>query len=114
MCDRQLQYSRPLATLEMRHENDVSVWQFERVMMSVGIVLIYLAKSSNSEVSGLRPNPALMEFHVLIKSQFGPGSRQTTTFGSPSAAKPRVPPENDVVISISPTFAGRDATACRL
>jgi hypothetical protein len=42
----------------MRHENDVSVWQFERVMMSVGIVLIYLAKSSNSEVGGLRPNPA--------------------------------------------------------
>jgi hypothetical protein len=56
----------------MRHENDVSVWQFERVMMSVGIVLIYLAKSSNSEVGGLRPNPALIEFHVLIKSQFGP------------------------------------------
>jgi hypothetical protein len=57
----------------MRHENDVSVWQFERVMMSVGIALIYLAKSSNSEVGGLRPNPALMiVFHVLIKSQFGP------------------------------------------
>jgi hypothetical protein len=72
MCDRQLQYSRPLAALEMRHENDVSVWQFERVMMSEGIVLIYLAKSSNSEVGGLRPNPAQTEFHVLIKSQFGP------------------------------------------
>jgi len=55
----------------MRHENDVSVWQFERVMMSVGIVLIYLAKSSNSEIGGLRPKPALIEFHVLIKSQFG-------------------------------------------
>jgi hypothetical protein len=41
-------------------------------MMSVGIVLIYLAKSSNSEVGGLRRNPALIEFHVLIKSQFGP------------------------------------------
>ena len=72
MCDRQLQYSGPLAVLEMRHENDVSVWQFERVMMSEGNVLIYLAKSSNSEVGGLRPNPALIEFHVLIKSQFGP------------------------------------------
>jgi adenylosuccinate lyase len=62
MCDRQLQYSRPLAALEMRHENDVSVWQFERVMMSVGIVLIYLAKSSNSEVGGPFPNPALIVF----------------------------------------------------
>jgi hypothetical protein len=72
ICDRQLQYSRPLAALETRHENDVSVWQFERVMMSEGSVLIYLAKSSNSEVGGLRPNPALIEFHVLIKSQFGP------------------------------------------
>ena len=56
----------------MRHENDVSVWQFERIMMSVGIVLIYLAKSSNSEVGGLFPNPALIVFHVLIKGQFGP------------------------------------------
>jgi hypothetical protein len=72
MCDRQLQYSRALAALEMRHENDVSVWQFERVMMSVGIVLIYLAKSSNSEVGGLFPNPALIVFYVLIKGQFGP------------------------------------------
>jgi hypothetical protein len=51
----------------MRHENDVSVWQFERIMMSVGIVLIYLAKSSNSEVGGLFPNPALIVFHLLIK-----------------------------------------------
>ena len=41
-------------------------------MMPVGIVLIYLAKSSNSEVGGLRPNRALIVFHVLIKSQFGP------------------------------------------
>jgi len=56
----------------MRHENDVSVWQFERVMMSVGIVLIYLAKSSNSEVGGLLPNPALIAFYDLIKGQFGP------------------------------------------
>jgi hypothetical protein len=55
----------------MRHENDVSVWQFERVMVSAGIVLIYLAKSSDSEVGGLRPNPTLIVFHVLIKSQFG-------------------------------------------
>jgi hypothetical protein len=76
MCDRKLQYSRHLAGGEMRHENDVSVWQFERVMMSAGIVLIYLAKSSDSEVGGPRPNPALIVFHVLIKSQFG--SRKQT------------------------------------
>jgi hypothetical protein len=41
----------------MRHDNDVSVWQCERVMMSAGIVLIYLAKSSDSEDGSLRPNP---------------------------------------------------------
>jgi hypothetical protein len=73
MCDRQLQYSCPLAAREMRQENDLSVWQFERVMMSVGIVQIYLAKSSNSEFGGLRPNPALIVFYVLIKGQFGSG-----------------------------------------
>ena len=87
MCDRQLQYSRPLAALEMRHENDVSVWQFERVMMSVGIVLIYLAKSSNSEVGGLRPNPALIVFHVLIKSQFGPRKQANRHVRFPSRRK---------------------------
>jgi hypothetical protein len=57
----------------MRQENDVSVWQFKRVMMSVGIVQIYLAKSSNSEFGDLRPNPALIVFYVLIKGQFGSG-----------------------------------------
>jgi hypothetical protein len=40
----------------MRHENDVSVRQFDRIMMSVGIVRIDFAKSSNSEVGGLSPN----------------------------------------------------------
>jgi hypothetical protein len=55
----------------MRHENDVSVRQFERIMMSVGIVRIDFAKSSNSEVGGRFPNPALIVFYVLIKGQFG-------------------------------------------
>jgi hypothetical protein len=32
------------------------------------------------------------------------------TFGSPTAAKPRVRKSNFVVTSLSPTFAGRDAT----
>src|SRR5439155_8466704 len=44
-----------------------------------------------------------------------PGSMQTATAGSRSDAKPRVDvPRNVVVISVSPTWAGRVATACRL
>src|SRR5262249_5348085 len=38
--------------------------------------------------------------------------RHTATFGSPMAAKPRVRKSNFVVTSLSPTFAGRDATLC--
>jgi hypothetical protein len=44
-----------------------------------------------------------------------PGRRHTATFGSPIAAKPRVMElVNFVETSLSPTFAGRDVTRCRL
>src|SRR5947208_15935273 len=44
-----------------------------------------------------------------------PGKRHTATFGSPIAANPRVIEFwNFIVTSSSPTFAGRDATRCRL
>jgi len=44
-----------------------------------------------------------------------PGKRHTATFGSPIAANPRVRESwNFVVTSLSPTFAGRDATRSRL
>jgi hypothetical protein len=56
----------------MRHKNEFSVRQFERIMMSVWIVLIYLTKSGNSEVGGLFPDPALIVFYVLIKGQSVP------------------------------------------
>src|SRR4029077_16605512 len=49
------------------------------------------------------------------KANSVPGSRQTATPGSPSAAKPRVGVLGNVVVtSVSPTLAGRDAMACRL
>jgi putative tryptophan/tyrosine transport system substrate-binding protein len=44
-----------------------------------------------------------------------PGSRHTATVGSPTAAKPRVIELAKFVdTSLSPTFAGRDLTKCRL
>jgi hypothetical protein len=49
------------------------------------------------------------------KANSVPGSRQTAIPSSLSAAKPRVEVlGNVVVMSVSPTLAGRDATACRL
>ncbi|MFZ0261054.1 MAG: hypothetical protein WAL36_13940 [Pseudolabrys sp.] len=54
-------------------------------------------------------------FHVSLKRNFGPGSRQTAMPGSPIAAKPRVGElRNWVETSLSPTRAGRDATKWRL
>jgi hypothetical protein len=44
-----------------------------------------------------------------------PGNRHTATFGSPTAAKPRVMDFlNLVVTSLSSIWAGRDATLCKL
>ena len=44
-----------------------------------------------------------------------PGRTHTATFGSPTAANPRVKELSNLVeISLSPTFAGRDATKSRL
>jgi hypothetical protein len=83
MRDRQLQHSCPLATREMRHEKDASVWEFERVMMSERIVWFDFAKSSNSEVGGLLPNPVLIVFYVLIKGQFGSGKQAYRHLGFP-------------------------------
>src|SRR6267378_7402159 len=73
------------------------------------------------------PNLATRKLVVLVqihpwsyltscsKANSVPGSRQTATPGSPSAAKPRVEVlGNVVVMSVSPTLAGRDAMACRL
>ena len=48
---------------------------------------------------------------VFLNATSVPGSRQTATFGSPTAAKPRVIDfAKSVTTSLSPTFAGRDAT----
>jgi len=43
-----------------------------------------------------------------------PGRTQTTTFESSDAANPRVPVPEERVVSLSPTFAGRDLTLWRL
>src|ERR1700735_1744243 len=43
-----------------------------------------------------------------------PGNRQTAMLGSSAAAKPRVPVPKSRVISLSPTFAGRERTLWRL
>src|SRR5262249_32362207 len=57
-----------------------------------------------------RPNPRSNSISFSNATSV-PGSRHTATFGSPTAAKPRVIEWlNCVVTSLSPTFAGRDAT----
>jgi hypothetical protein len=49
------------------------------------------------------------------KASSVPGNRQTATFGSPTAAKPRVLELTKVVeTSLSPTLAGLEATWRRL
>src|SRR5262249_43195809 len=61
-----------------------------------------------------RPNPRSNSISFSNATSV-PGRRHTATFGSPTAAKPRVIEWlNCVVTSWAPTFAGRDATWSRL
>src|SRR5260370_1969264 len=49
-----------------------------------------------------------------VKAISVPGSRHTAVLRSSGALKPRVPVPKFLVVSLSPTAAGRDAAPCRL
>jgi hypothetical protein len=116
MNHRQLQHGHSLAFSELRHEHVASVWEFNRIMVTMRNIRVYRAEEfPNSETGCSRPNPSVFVFDVLGECYSVPGSMQTATASSLSDAKPRVAvPRNVVVTSVSPTWAGRVATACRL
>ena len=112
---RQLQHGRALALAEQRHQHAAAVGKFDRVMVTVRHMAVDLAELADAEIDLAGPDPAVVVSDVLGEGEFRSGSMQTATLGSLSLAKPRVEvPGKVVVISVSPTLAGRVATACRL
>jgi hypothetical protein len=85
-------------------------------MMDVWPALVHLL-----ELRHRMPQPSVedqaasLASHLLIKGEFGAGKQATATLGSSTEAKPRVIVWGKLVdTSLSPTFAGRDATSSKL
>src|SRR5437899_7160188 len=61
------------------------------------------------------PRSTLFPYTTLFRSASSvPGRMQTAVVESSGAANPRVPVLKLQLVSLSPTFAGRDLTWCRL
>ena len=112
----QLEYRRPLAFAQTGDQHDLPVGEFQGVVMHVRAVHIDPPESSDliSKLTELHAwkhaAKRMVALHLALECHFGAGRRHTATFGSPMAANPRVRKSNFVVTSLSPTFAGRDAT----
>src|SRR5271155_2320212 len=58
--------------------------------------------------------PTMNKATSLENASSVPGRRQTAVLGSSGAANPRVPVSKFLVVSLSPTLAGRDRADCKL
>ena len=93
-------------------QNDLAVWEFQRVVMAPRIVWVDLPEDRGLVAADLffTPRPELSHLTSSAKDNSVPGSTQTATLTFSDAAKPRVPVPKSRVVSLSPTFAGRDLT----
>ena len=114
---RHLQHARALAFAEARHENDLAVGKFQRVVVHARLVRVDLPETRQTlaDLAGGQNAERRFAFDIPLNASSVPGSRQTATFVLSLDEKPPVGVlTNLVVISLSPTLAGRLATWCRL
>jgi len=112
---RQLQNRRLLAFAQARHQHDLAVGELERIVMRARVLLVDVAETCDALAGLALGEEAEGRLTSRSNATSVPGSRHTATFGWPTAEKPRVIElVNLVEVSLSPTFAGRDATWCRL
>ena len=112
---RHLQHGGPLPFAELRHQHVAAVRKFDRVMVTVRDMRIDLVEFADAVVDASGPDPAVVVFDLFGKREFGAGKQADRNSGIAFEAKPRVEvPRKVVVISVSPTLAGRFATAWRL
>jgi hypothetical protein len=104
-----------LTLMQVRQENKRAIRKFECVVMHLWYVLVDLSKDRRS---GAYCSPAReterRTYHLREKASSVPGRMQTAVVESSGAANPHVPVLKLWVVSLSPTFAGRDLTLCRL
>jgi hypothetical protein len=96
---RQLQNGRLLALKQSCQERDPAIRKFQRIVMRRNLLLVDL------------PEDRCLVLDYFIAPSY---QTQTAMFMSSAAANPRVPVPKLCVVSLSPTFAGRDLTLWRL
>jgi hypothetical protein len=98
-------------------KHNAPIRKFERVMVLPLFVLIHLPEDRRRvSVSAFRAMTKRDSVIVtaLANASSVPGRTQTATAPSSAPANPRVPVPKSRVVSLSPTFAGRDLTFRRL
>ena len=106
-----------LAFGQTREQHQLPVREFQGIVMGCSVVHIDLPEAGEptSDFFGWQDAQCPLTHDILVKRNSVPGSTQTATSGSPTAANPRVTELlNFVVTSLSSILAGRLATWCRL
>jgi hypothetical protein len=80
---RQLQHRGALAGRQPRHHDDLAAWEFERVMMDVGVIHVDLPESGNFVL-----DPSLAEqaegaivLNLLVEGDLGAGQQTNRNIG---------------------------------
>jgi hypothetical protein len=113
---RKLKHRCLLTLMQVCQENKRAIGKFECVVMHLWYVLVDLSKDRRS---GAYCSPAKetgrRTYHLRGKGELRSGKKmQTAVVESSGAANPHVPVMKLWVVRLSPTFAGRDLTLCRL
>jgi hypothetical protein len=89
---RQLQYGGALTGDQPRNHHDLSIREFERVVVDVRIVHVDLPESGNLVIHARSAERLKARSYWTFSSKANsvPGSKQTATSGSLTAAKPLV------------------------
>lgn len=113
----QLQDTRPLTGPEAVQEHDRAVGKFQGVVVHIGPLRIYLPKAGYGagQLAPPPPHDGAPAFGRVIEHELRARPQADRYVGLVDSGKPVVIVwGNYLVISSSPTFAGRDATPCRL
>src|SRR4029453_7871747 len=102
--------------MQVRQENKRAIREFECVVMHLWYVLVDLSKDRRpgAYCSRLPAIDTGRTYHLRGKGELRSGKNADRRCGILRRGNPRVPVLKLRVVSLSPTFAGRDLTWCRL
>jgi hypothetical protein len=73
----------------MCQQNDLSIRELKRVVMTVRLTPVDLAEASHLMAGRAENKEPGIASYLVLKGKLGAGSKQTATFGSSTDAKPR-------------------------